>query len=95
MNLNAPISGGLPAAALASPATDAEPLATQQPFLRALTEGLAQVSVAPLRQQFLAQNELLVVEDFLPPACLDALLASLPAVVDLLYTVLNPRLRHG
>ena len=47
---------------------------------RALAERLAALDIETLRQRFFAQDEALIIEDFLPAPLLKVLLASLPSL---------------
>ncbi len=60
-----------------------------------LTALPARFDMPSLRERFVAQNEFIAVENFLPPACLDALCASLPALEPHVHRNYIPRHKKG
>lgn len=56
---------------------------------------LANCDVASLRRQFVEQNEMIAVEDFLPAECLQQLLAALPALETSVHRNFIPKHKKG
>lgn len=56
---------------------------------------LEKVDVAALRRQFIDQNEVIAVEDFLPAECLQDLLAALPALEPRVHRNFIPKHKKG
>ncbi len=60
-----------------------------------LARGLSRHDTPALRRQFLAQNEFIAIEDFLPAACLAQLLAELPALEPIIHRNFIPKHKKG
>ncbi len=61
----------------------------------ALTEHLKTLDVEQLRREFVAQDEFVVVRDFLPPSILDGLLAGLPSLEPVVHRNFIPKHKKG
>jgi len=61
----------------------------------AFNAALEKVDVTALRRQFVEQNEMIAVEDFLPAECLQRLLAELPALESSVHRNFIPKHKKG
>ncbi|MGE3772961.1 MAG: 2OG-Fe(II) oxygenase [Gammaproteobacteria bacterium] len=61
----------------------------------AFAAALEKTDVAALRRQFVEQNEVIAVEDFLPAECLQQLLAALPALEPRVHRNFIPKHKKG
>lgn len=60
-----------------------------------LAATLDRLDRAALRERFVAQNEMIAIEDFLPANCLQALLAALPALTPYIHRNYIPKHKKG
>lgn len=61
----------------------------------ALERAIDRLDATSLQREFAAQNEFIAVEEFLPPECLQALLAALPALESRIHRNFIPKHKKG